>query len=260
MLKNSKFLKILVLISFLLMIGINGLANALPINGITTGELSDTYPNLFTPAGLTFSIWGVIYLLLGIYVIYQFLRKETSKEKNKVFDEINKLFIINAILNASWIIAWHYEYVLVSLFIMIGLLISLIKIADTINKAKFITNEKLITKAPFGIYFGWINIATIANVTVFLVSIGWNGFGVPDYLWVILVLFIGVIIASVRAINDRNIFYALVPIWAYLGIYIKHTSQGGFQNMYPQVIMAVVICLALLIGLNGYLLISKKAL
>jgi hypothetical protein len=260
MLKNTKYLKFLVLAAFILMVGVNGMANALPINGITTGELSDMYPNLFTPVGLTFSIWGLIYLLLGAYTVYLFLRKETSKEKSKAFDEINKYFIISSVLNASWIIAWHYQIIWLSLLIMLGLLVSLIKIADTINKTKFDRNEKLITKAPFGIYFGWITIATIANITVFLVDLGWNGFGIPDYIWMTVILFTGVIIASVRAIYDRNIFYALVPVWAYLGIFIKHTSTSGFNSMYPQVIFAVVISLIALIALNGYLIISKKSI
>lgn len=260
MLINPKYLKFLVLFAFILMVGMNGLANALPINGITTGELSDAYPNLFTPAGLTFSIWGLIYLLLGIYTVYLFLRKETSKEKNETFNEINKLFIFNALLNASWIVAWHYEYIFVSLIIMIGLLVSLIKIADTINSAKLTRNEKLVTKAPFGIYFGWITIATIANITVFMVDLGWNGFGLPDPTWMIIILVAGVIIAAVRALKDKNIFYALVPVWAYIGIYIKHTSEVGFNNMYPQVISSIVISLTVLLVLNGYLLISKKAI
>jgi hypothetical protein len=259
MFENMKYLKFLVLASFILMVAVNGLANALPINGITTGELSDAYPNLFTPVGLTFSIWGLIYLLLGVYAVYQFIRSEKSKEKNEFFGEINKYFILSSVLNASWIIAWHYQVIWLSLLIMIGLLISLIKIAGIINKAKLIKNEKFITKAPFGIYFGWITIATIANVTVFLLDIGWNGFGLTDSIWMILILFTGVAIASLRAIYDRNIFYALVPVWAYIGIFIKHTSVSGFNNMYPQIILSVAISLGILIVLNIYLLFTKKA-
>lgn len=260
MLKSSKYLKFLVLATFILMVGVNGLANALPINGITTGELSDLYPNLFTPVGLTFSIWGVIYVLLGIYTGYQFFRSDKSNEKNNSFNKINKLFVINAILNALWIVMWHYGFVFVSLIIMIGLLVTLIKIAAIINNSKFDTNEKLITKAPFGVYFGWITIATIANVTVFLVDINWNGFGIPDYLWMIVILITGVVIATLRTLKDKNIFYALVPVWAYIGIYIKHTSALGFNNEYPQVIATIVLSLIFLIGLNLYLLISKKAI
>jgi len=257
---NSRNLKFLALITFVLMVFVNAMANILPINGVTTAAVSDSLPNLFAPAGVTFSIWGLIYLLLGAYTVYIFIRKSKSKEKEESFDQINKYFIASSIINAVWIFAWHFNFIWLTLLLMVGILFCLIKIADTINSAKLTKNEKLITKIPFGVYFGWITVATIANITAFLVSIGWNGFGIPDTTWMIIVLFTGVIIASLRAIKDKNMAYALVPVWAYIGIFIKHTSATGFNNMYPEVILAVAICIISLAVLNGYLLITKKAI
>ena len=112
-------LQLLNLLGFILVIVLNGLANALPINGYTTGELSDRYPNLFVPAGFTFSIWGVIYLLLLVFVIYQ-IRNWWSKHRLDMsfVQKIGPWFAISCLANASWIIAWHYVQPLLALFIM----------------------------------------------------------------------------------------------------------------------------------------------
>jgi hypothetical protein len=258
MLENPKIIKILSLIAFLIMVIVNSAAVLLPINGITTAQISDSYPNLFTPAGITFSIWSIIYLLLGIYAIYQFINK--NKEDDKTFLAINKYFIVSSIINSFWIFAWQYKIIWLSLILMIILLVSLIKISLIIDLSGLKDKNKLLTKIPFGIYFGWITIATIANVTVFLISVKWNGFGIPDQIWMIIILIVGLIISSLTAIRFKNIAYGLVPVWAYLGIYLKHTSQNGFNNQFPQIITTLIICLAALIGVNAYLIIKKKAI
>ena len=100
--------------------------------------------------------------------------------------------------------------------------------------------------------------ATIANITGFLVSIGWNGFGLPDTTWMIIVLFVGLGIAVWRMHKDSNLAYGLVPVWAYYGIWLKHTNLDGFNNAYPTIITAVITCIALLIVSNATLILRKK--
>lgn len=160
--------KYLNLFLFAGMIIMNYLANALPLNNVTTGQLSDSYPNLFVPAGITFSIWGVIYLLLAIFCVIQF-----TGANQVVISKIGLLFAATCILNGLWIVAWHYRLVGLSLLIMTAFLISLIIINILIKGLTF-----SFVKAAFGVYLGWICIATIANVTTLLVSIGWSGFGI----------------------------------------------------------------------------------
>lgn len=255
---NIKIIKIISLFSFFIMIIVNAAAVILPINGITTAQVSDSYPNLFAPAGITFSIWSVIYLLLGIYVIYQFFIK--NKEDEKTFFEINKYFIISSLINSIWIFTWQYKIIWLSLILMILLLLSLIKISIIIDLSKLKGKNKFISKIPFGVYLGWITIATIANATIFLVSINWDGFGIPNYIWMITILIVGVIISSAVMIKLKSIAYGLVPVWAYFGIYIKHTSASGFNNLYPQIINSVLICIVVLISVNLYLIVKKKAI
>ena len=210
------------------MVVVNFMANGLPINNRGTGEISDAYPNLFAPAGPAFSIWGLIYLLLGAYVIYQFVKKDQKTED--FLQKINPFFIATSLANISWIFAWHYDFIGLSVLIMLTFLILLIKIADILCGEPFTLLQKLLIWIPFSIYFGWITVASIANITVFLVSIGWGGFGVADYIWTSIILLVGAMIGILRMCKDNNIAYGMVLIWAYLWILFKHMSVGGFNG------------------------------
>lgn len=257
---NNKIIKILAAISYLAMITTNALANIIPINGNNTGEVSNAYPNLFAPAGITFSIWGIIYTLLAGYILYQFglFQKDNGKKNLKLFAQIDKFLIINSIANIFWIFAWHYRIIGLSLILIVTVLVSLIKIADIIKSKKYSIKETLFIRAPFSVYFGWASVATIANVAVFLVSINWNGFGLSDQFWMILVLLIGAIIGITRTVLDKNIFFGSVFIWAYIGILIKHTAANGFNYQYPIVINTIIFCLILFFLTIGF--VSQKTL
>ncbi len=242
------------------MIGVNAAANAVPINGVNTGVVSDSYPNLFAPSGITFSIWGLIYLLLGMYTLYQFglFQKDKGKKNNTYFKLINPYFILSSVANTAWIFAWHYFQIGLTVILMSVILFSLIKIADVINRSTFRPKETLFIRAPFSIYFGWITVATIANITAFLVGLGWDGFGIPQQSWMIIILFVGTLIGIVRTLKDKNIMYGMVFVWAYFGIWIKHTSSAGFNNQYKEVIATVVFCPMLFLIANGFVFLKKK--
>jgi len=255
---KNLFIKISVVVTYLGMVIVNSLANALPINGVTTGQVSDSYPNLFAPIGLTFSIWGVIYALLAAYTLYQLglFEKNKSEKRDNLFKKIGVYFSITSVINILWIFAWHYDLMPLSLILMAALLIFLIKIADILNKEKLTIREKIFMLLPFTVYFAWITVATIANVTVLLVSLNWNGFNLSEQLWTVLVLFIGTIIGIWRMFKDKNIFYGLVFVWAYFGIWLKHLSTQGFSGQYLEIIISTVICIS--IFLVGILFLRAK--
>ena len=237
--ENSKLriFKYLNLFSLLLVILVNFLANYLPINGYNTGELSDLYPNLFVPAGITFSIWGLIYLVLGIFIVFQFIpMSDNEKTKNMIIEKIGYLFFFSSIANIGWILSWHYLYVLLSLLVMISLLLILIKIYNNLEIGIKKYNKKIysIFIMPFSIYLGWITVATIANVTAFLVNINWNGFGLSDIFWTIAVIIVGLIITLYILLKRKDIAYSLVITWSYFGIIIKRYFQD------PDPIMIIV--------------------
>lgn len=253
------YIKISAGLAYIAMVTTNFLANSLPINNRSTGAISDAYPNLFAPAGLTFSIWGLIYLMLAGYLIYQFtsFTKESSKKKELLLKKINILFIATSIANISWIFTWHYDLIGLSVLIMTLLLVLLIKIADILRIETMTSQEKLFISTPFSVYFGWITVAAIANITVFFVSIKWNGFGISDFVWTSIILLVGALIGILRMRKDKNIAYGLVLIWAYLGILLKHTSGNGFNGQYPSVIATVILCLALFGFFIGWLIYKK---
>jgi len=252
--KNT-LIKIMAGLAYVAMVVVNFLANSLPINNRSTGAISDDYPNLFAPAGPAFSIWGLIYLLLGTYVLYQFVKKNQKTEK--LFQKINPLFIATSFANISWIFAWHYDYIGISVLIMGVLLFLLIKIADILRVEKFTATEKIAIWTPFSIYFGWITVAAIANITVFLVSLDWNGFGIADFIWTSIILLVGALIGILRMRKDKNIVYGLVLVWAYSWILFKHLSTSGFSGQYPSIIVTVIICLALFLFFVGRIFYKK---
>ncbi len=252
---ENTYIKILTGVAYIAMVVINFLANGLPINNRSTGDISDAYPNLFAPAGPAFSIWGLIYLLLGAYVLYQFIKKDQKTED--ILNKINPLFITTSLANISWIFSWHYDYIGLSVLIMATLLILLIKIADILRAEQFTSLQKLLIWAPFSIYFGWITVASIANITVFLVSLGWNGFGIADFVWTSIILLVGALIGILRMRKDNNIVYGMVLVWAYSWILFKHMSATGFDGQYPSIIATVIVCLVLFIFFVGRIFYKK---
>ena len=249
---NTKILRISTLVAYVAMVAVNFMANGLPINNRSTGEISGAYPNLFAPAGPAFSIWGVIYALLGIYAIYQLWRSGDN-----LVAKVNRFFIANALLNASWMFAWHYDIIWLSVLIMLALLVTLIKVADILRSGVLSRQDRWLVRLPFSVYFGWITVASIANITVFLVSIGWNGFGIADFLWTSIILLIGAIIGTLRMRKDKNIAYGMVLIWAYSWILFKHMSVSGFDGQYPIVIATVIVCLCLFLFFVGRIFYKK---
>lgn len=248
-------IKISAALAYVAMVVVNYLANSLPLNNRSTGAISDAYPNLFAPAGLTFSIWGFIYILLGAYVAYQFV--QSNKQTEELFQKIGPFFIATSLVNISWVFAWHYDYIGFSLVLMIILLLLLIKISDILRGTSNDSRQQRLPEASFGLYFGWITVATIANVTVFLVSIKWDGFGLADYIWTSLILLIGALIGILRLHRDKNIAYGFALICAYAGILFKHLSESDFAGAYPSIITTAIVCLCLLLFFWGRILFRK---
>lgn len=231
-------IKYLNLVFFAGMIVMNYLANALPLNNKTTGDLSDSFPNLFVPAGITFSIWGIIYLLLAAWCVVQF-----KASNQPVVSGIGWIFSLSCALNALWIIFWHYEKLPLSLIVMIGLLLSLIYINIYIRDLPF-----GIIKAAFGVYLGWICIATIANVTALLVHYNWSGFGISEEIWTIIMILSGALIAALAIGRMTNPFVGLSVVWAFTGIIIKrHTDHQSIV-----IASAVAIIIVTIVTIYGF--------
>ena len=256
---KNKTLAVLQLIFFIAMIIVNALANILPINGLNTGEVSALYPNLFVPAGFTFGIWSVIYLLLLLWVVCSGMILWKGEYKNLIYQHVLSvapLFLLTCILNASWIIAWHYLQTAVSLVLMIWFLRTLIEIykAMQVNRSSITGWPFLILYIPFVIYLAWICVATIANVTAVLVNLQWNGFGIEPWLWSCIMIVIAFLLTVFFTIVKGEFAFGLVASWALFGIYSSQFNSNAVVG-YTAIVCSV---LCLMFGLVGFLRWNKK--
>lgn len=217
---KTSYLPYVNLVAFFATLIMNILANLLPLGGKNTGELSDAYPNLFVPNGYIFSIWFVIYVLLGIYAFYQV----TASQRDSPYqNKIGILFLLATIANISWLFFWHYEIVPLSLVAMVGLFLSLLGIylRLEVGVSTASSSERRYVHLPFSVYIGWITVATVANVVALLVSISWDRFGLSENLWTILILAVVGLITFLVLLTRRDTAYSLVIAWALSGIYTK---------------------------------------
>lgn len=238
------FRYILVIVSLLAVITSNALANILPLNGQTTGEISNRLPVLFTPAGYVFSIWSLIYLLLIFWVIGLW-RNRFNKDAR--YERRSLLFIISCVFNIAWIFLWHYEYFLLTVVVMISLLLTLIILYRTYP----VHDNRLSSRLPISIYLGWISVATIANISYVLTVYEWSGWGLSDPLWAVIMLTIGAALALHIRFHHFDIAYPAVFIWAFIGIAVRN----GFEEL---LVMTAALFLSAVL-LVGIIFIRKKS-
>jgi benzodiazapine receptor len=238
--KKQVFFQGINIVAFIVTVVVNVLAGSTTLlNGLTSGEVSDLYPTLITPAGFTFAIWGIIYALLLVFIVYQSLPRNRDKP---FLNQISILFALSGIWNISWLFLWHFQLIIYSLILMIALLATLIIIYLRLNigRADVTLKEKISVHLPFSVYLGWISIATIANVAVTLTFIGWDGWGIQPVNWTIIIIAMALILTLVVLATRRDLAYSLVIIWALVGIITK-------QIEYPNIILAAEGSIAILL-------------
>ncbi|HMX41686.1 MAG TPA: hypothetical protein PK971_13800 [Saprospiraceae bacterium] len=236
------------LIALSAVLAMNWLSNSLPLNGHTPAELSDQYPNLFVPAGLTFSIWGVIYTWLLVWAGFQVAALRSSRWASKVEPMVERAgwwFVLTCVLNIAWLFAWHWEQMMLSVLIMVGLLYVLLRLNEGAGVGRSASNvlEKRAAHWPFGIYQGWITVALIANVTALLVSRGWSS-SLPEATMALIMILAGALVANSMLFNRNNVPHALAVSWAFLGIYLKRNGapEPGSDSV---ALLALVCCIGL---------------
>lgn len=221
---------------------INYLAASGLINGNTVGEVSALYQNYFTPAGYAFSIWSLIYIGLFAFSIYQGRSLFINEKDDEVVGQVGWWFVISSLANILWIITWIYNYIGLSVLIMIILLFSLVQI---IFKTGMELHQAKLSKIafvwwPFSLYAGWITVALIANIAAWLTSIGWNGWGISEIAWTVVMLIAAGII-NVAITWSRNMReFALVGVWALIAIAVANWGEVP-TIFYMAIITAVVI-------------------
>ena len=217
------------ILAFVATIAVNAMANILPINGQTTGQISDRFQVYFVPAGYVFSIWSVIYLALAAFVVYQALPSQRSSPRLK---RIDSLFLVSSAANSLWILLWHFELFLATVLVMVILLVVLIAIYRRLDvgRARVSLAERWFVHLPFSIYLGWITVATIANVTATLAYYRWDGWGIAPEMWAVIMIVVGAAIALATSLPRRDAAFMLVIVWAFAGIGVKQAATPLVAN------------------------------
>ncbi len=238
-----QYVNVLFIIATLVM---NILADALPINGKNTGAISDQFHVYFVPAGYVFAIWGLIYIGLITFGVFQAL---PAQRNNPRLRSVDGLFILASLANILWLFLWHYEQFVGTLVVMLILLASLIGIYLRlgIGKTHVSSAESWLVRIPFSIYLGWITVATIANATELLDYLKWNGFGISSATWMLIILGAVFVIASLMNLSRRDIAYTLVILWALIGIVVKQSGVALVAN--ATLWTAAAVAITLVIGL-----------
>ncbi len=239
---------ILVATAFVLMVSVNALANILPIGGQLTGAVSDRYTSMFTPAGFTFAIWGVIYSGLLLFVVVQALprfRRNTSLYRMDV------PFAFNGVLNSAWIVAWHYNQLILSLVIMLGLLWNLIVLYRASRSERGLL-WRLGVSGPISLYFAWICMATLANMSILQSAFGWNDVVISETIWTLLKLGAAGTMAVWIYTHFRDAVFVGVVAWAAWGIQAARVDGGqvGQAALALAVAGVVLVVVHLLLGIR----------
>ncbi len=237
-------------LSVVIALTVNILASTLPLNGQNTGEISDRFQVYFVPAGYVFAIWGIIYIGWIAFAIYQAL---PAQKENPRLRSLGYLFALSGIFNAGWLFCWHYNLFGLSVLVMLTLLGLLIASYLSLNVGRTLVGnaEKWSVDIPFSVYLGWISVATIANVTDWLYSVNWNGFGLAPQVWAVIMLGIACIVGLFMAVGRRDAGYLFVFVWSFAGIANKQVAE-------PLVANSAWVAAVLALGLAIYAIVQRR--
>jgi hypothetical protein len=214
------------LISVIITVIVNILASALPLNGQNTGEISDRFQVYFVPAGYVFAIWFFIYVGWIAFAIYQF---RSSQKESPRLRTLGYLFALSGLANSAWLFAWHYNTFGLSVLIMLtllGLLIASYLRLD-VNRASVSRAERWSVDIPFSVYLGWVTVATVANITSWLYSIDWNGFGIAPQVWAVIMIVVASVVGLLMTLTRRDAAYVFVLVWSFIGIALKQADVAS---------------------------------
>lgn len=242
---TTKQYSVINIILYILTLAVNFLGASGYINGMTQKAVSDKYLTLITPAPFTFSIWGLIYVLVIIGLIW-LLVKNGEPQAASMTKVISKLFWLTCIFDIFWIISFSYEWMLVSVLLIAVFLLSLTRITLAIRNEKD-SSLKQFMGLTFGVFTGWLTIATVVNISAFLVSIGWNGFGISAQTLAVITLVAALVVVAYVQSQLRNPLVSLTVAWAMLGIYNFLRSADGFGGQYALLQTAVLITMGILV-------------
>ena len=252
MLKRPVVLQTINIVAYIVTVAVNGLAGSTTLlGGVTSADVSDKYPTLVTPAGFTFAIWGIIYTLLALFVIYQVLPRNREKP---FLGQVGIFFALSSVFNICWLLLWHYDLISYSVILMLLLLASLILVylRLDIGRVAVSLKERLFVHLPFSVYLGWISIATIANVSVALTAAGWDRFGIEAATWAVIIIGVAVELSLIMLATRRDVAFNLVVVWALLGILANQGEQEAVVLASEAAIVIVLVAIVVAVVVSKF--------
>lgn len=211
--------------AYLAMVAMNALANTLPLFGNTTAEVSRRYPTLFTPAPFTFAVWGAIYAALAAFVVYQALPAQRGDPR---LAAARPLFVLSSLLNVAWLAAWHADRIVLSELLMLALLACLIALYRRVQAwlAPASAAQRWLLDVPFSLYLGWISVATVANTSITLVSLGVDA-GAAATALTVTVVAVAAALGLAAVVARRDPAFALVVAWGLYGVSAARRGESA---------------------------------
>jgi len=242
-------------LAFVAILAMNFLAQAADIFPYTTTELGESRAIFFLPSGYVFAIWGVIYFGLGAYITYQLRPANYDKP---LHEQISIFFIVSCIANVTWLILFLNNLIWESTVAMLVLLASLLAIYLRLNigRVQVTTLEKWAVHIPFSIYLGWITVATVANFAAALYTSGnvTAFLGITADVWTVIMMAVAAVLAALMLIIRRDIAYALVVVWALMGIYARPFNTPTFEvlaSLNGDLVHTAALVIAIAIGVGA---------
>jgi tryptophan-rich sensory protein len=244
--------QVLVLVAAVTTIAFNGISQAIPVGGRTSADVSNLYSTFFTPANYAFSIWGVIYLLLIAFAVYQML---PAQRNNSNARKVGWLFILSCILNCGWIVLFQSDQILLSTFVIVAFLLTLIAIYVRlgIGSAHVSTADRWFVHLPFSVYLGWLSVATIANISVLGVAQKWGDLlGIAAPTWAAIMLVVATMVGLIIAITRHDVGFVMVFVWAFIAIINKQAATPVITTT------ALITVTVLIVALAGSILFNHR--
>jgi hypothetical protein len=244
---------VLVIIAYVAMVAMNALANALPLFGRNTGEISDRFPSLFTPAPYTFSVWGVIYLALAGFAVFQVLERNRrpASPVARELTGVRPLFVLSCLLNIGWLVSWHALQIVLSEVLMLGLLVTLIALYRRSGawRVPATSGVRWFVWAPFSLYLGWITVATVANTAITLLDLGFDG-GTAAVALTVVVIVVATVLGLLGVLRRRDGIYTLVIAWGLGGVAAARAGEVS------SLVVVALVCVAVLVVAGLWALVT----
>ena len=232
-------------VAFLILM--NFLANVVPFGGQTMAEVSSKYPTMITPAGYAFSIWGLIYLTLAVFAVFQFFKGREVR----LYKLIWPYALINFGANACWLIAFQNEWLYLSLALMVVILSSLIYMFKIFYRLKRMmgTTHRYFFHVPFGLYMGWVSVAAIVNAAIVFSSLNLAFFQNNEGLFAVISIVVALALALALLFSQKDFIFSFAVLWALIAIYIKQMDEP--MVMYASKFTAIALLASIIATFIG---------